>query len=199
MGTFFAVGRAFEVIPLGELNCALADRIDSHILKAVAMFSLGGALTEQDPDRARELFRASAEHGRAAHMEYQTAMALARLARMTGTQIDEAWARDFRTAVDLSVDSGDPRTFSSLLELFGQVLAAHDRPEPAVLALSHWASTSADANNPVSRIAIERWRHVLLEDLGDARYEQLWTQGSLMTPNDAITLMRSELDRVLEP
>ena len=198
VGALFAADRAADGIELAEQNRILAEQLASDIFRTLSLFALGGAIAEQNPDRARQLFRESAELGRAARMEYMTAMALARLGRMAGATVDEAWARDFRVAVDLSVDSGDPRTLTSLFELYGQVLGAHERPESATLLLSHWAATSPDVSNPVVHNAVERWRTRLTSELGEAEFTQLWADGAVMTAAAAVQLVHAELDRMVE-
>ncbi len=198
VGALFAADRAADGIELAEENHILADQLGSDTLRALSLFALGGAVAEQDPDRARQLFRQSAERGRAARMEYMTAMSLARLGRMAGTTVDEAWARDFRVAVDQSVDSGDPRTLASLFQLYGQVLGAHDRPESATRLLAHWAATSPDVSNPIVHTAVERWQARLSAELGEAQFAKLWNDGAAMTTAEAVQLVRAELNRVIE-
>ena len=117
-------------------------------------------------------------------------MSLARLGRMAGTTVDEAWARDFRVAVDQSVDSGDPRTLASLFQLYGQVLGAHDRPESATRLLAHWAATSPDVSNPIVHTAVERWQARLSAELGEAQFAKLWNDGAAMTTAEAVQLVR---------
>jgi predicted ATPase/class 3 adenylate cyclase len=197
-GALFAADRAADGVELAESNLILADQLGSNTFRALSRFTLGGALADQDPARAGQLFRESAELGRAAGMEHMTAMALARLGRMTGVSVDQAWARDFRAALDLSVDSGDPRTLASLFQLYGQVLGAQGRYESATLLLSHCSATAPDVANPVVRAALERWQTRLNAELGDGRFAKLWNDGSAMTSDSAVALMRSELDRVAD-
>ena len=66
VGALFAADRAADGIELAEKNHTLADQLGSDTLRALSLFALGGAVAEQDPDRARQLFRQSAERGRAA-------------------------------------------------------------------------------------------------------------------------------------
>ena len=198
VGTLFATNRHDEGIELAEQNRILAEQTGSGSLRALAAFALGGALEKSDPERARALFRESAEHGRTARMEYMTAMALARLARVGAGEVDRAWVQDFRSGFELSVESGDPRTLGSMYELYAQVLAANGRPESATVLFAFHGVTSRDATNPVVQSTIERWKTQLRSELGDARFQELWDDGRAMPAHEAIALVRAELDRVIE-
>jgi len=197
-GLLFAVDRGGEAVELAEQNRALARTTGSRALSALAAFALGGAVADTDPARARELFRESAEQGRAARMEYMTATALARMARLGAGDVDRGWAQEFRAAFELCVDSGDPRTLGSMYQYYGQVLAANGRPEAATMLLAHHAVASRDATNPVVQAASERWRTELRSELGAERSDELWARGTNMTTDEAIALVRAELDRVIE-
>ena len=94
----------------------MARHLRSPALCCLAGTSLGGAVAGRDPERARRLFRESAEYGRAAGIEQMTAFALARLARMGTGAIDSAWVRDFRAAVDLHHELGGTQNVEVTLQ-----------------------------------------------------------------------------------
>ena len=166
VGALYACGRASEGTELAEENMELADTLGSAGLSCLARFALGGAVAQDDPERARVLFRESAESGRLAGLELMTAMALARLARMRIGDLDRQWAQDFHVAVDLSVEEGDLRTLQSLFGLFAHVLAVNGRPESAAILPAHHNAAAPAAANRAEQISARAYNRILFAELG---------------------------------
>jgi hypothetical protein len=176
----------------------LAHKLGSPGMLCLAKFALGGAVAQDDPERARVLFRESAEVGRIGGLEFMTAMALARLARIGVDDLDHEWAQDFRVAVNLSVERGDLRTLQSLFGLFSHVLAVNGRPESAAILQAHHNASAPAAANRAEQLSRERTIEILHAELSAEKVEELSSIGATMSVGSAVDLTRAELDRVIQ-
>jgi len=197
VGSLYACDRAEEGLALAERNVDLARRMESSAFLALAVFALGGAVADREPERARELFRESVRHGRDAGIEFMTSMALARLARMDASSLDREWARDFRAGVDVAWEAGDPRTMGALFDLFSAALTVNDRAEAAARLFGYVMAWSPSVGNPTHKTASDGRRASLTSQLGEHRFDALLIEGAAMSAEDAVRLVRAELDRVI--
>ncbi len=194
---YFANNEPDEALPYAEQAMELANAIGNTSLASMARFALGGALMVRDQQRARQLLLESVELGKQVGNDFFVGMALGRIARIGADASDPVWARQFRDAIDTSVNNDDRRNAVVLLDVHLQALLTTGRDEPSALLFGYVQQHARHVDNPYSKSAAERVRSALTAALGEAELTTLCAQGAALEFAEAVSLSRAELDRVI--
>ena len=177
---------------------ALSRALDVGAATVISFASTVAAMVEgdRDPARATALAQVSLEHAlRNQHgMNLMTALnALGRLARGAS---DPEWALRYRELLDRTYDAGDMRLVVTLLESYILALVAVDRFEPAAV-LQGFRDGHAFNRSPLAQAREDIAREQMRTALGSERVEALLHEGAAMSVDEAVDLVRTELDRTI--
>jgi hypothetical protein len=172
----------------------LATALGNTSLTTMALFALGGALMQSDPQRARQLLLESVELGRQIGNNFFVGMALGRIARIGADASDPMWARQFRDALDAAITHDDRRNAVVLLDSYLQALVTTGRYEQAALLFGYVQEHARHVHNPYSKAAAERVRSTLTATLGETALTTLRAKGAAFEFTEAVNLARAELD-----
>jgi predicted ATPase/class 3 adenylate cyclase len=197
-GWFFALNRVDDARPYAFEVFELAEQLGNPSARSMARFALGGVLMESDPDRARTLLLESVELGQQLGNDFFVGMALGRISRISADANDPLWAHQFRQALDTAVDNGDRRIADVLIDVHAQALLATGHYESAARLFGYAWEHTRHIRNPYSAATVQRAQPLLRGALGDERFDALLEQGAALPFEDAVALVRAELDRVIE-
>jgi predicted ATPase/class 3 adenylate cyclase len=197
-GWWYILDRAERCLPLAEEAIRLAQQIENPTLLAYAGVWLGVALATTDPARAQSILETTLAHAKTVEMAPVVGMCVVFLGRLSGGDaMTPRWATQVRDGLDLTYETGDARMVLMQLDTFAQALAATDDAEVAAMLAAAVARLSPHMSNPISvahrRITDER----LLTKLGAERLAELTAHGATLDLDDAVALVRAELDRVV--
>jgi predicted ATPase/class 3 adenylate cyclase len=194
---YLANNQLDEAVPYAEQAMELATALGNTSLTTMALFALGGALMQRDPNRARQLLLESVDLGRQVGNDFFVGMALGRIARIGADASDPVWARQFRDALDAAVTHDDRRNAVVLLDSYLQALVTTGRHEQAALLFGYVQEHARHVHNPYSKSAAERVLFALTTALGEAKLATLRIEGAALEFDQAVNLASAELDRAI--